>query len=317
MRNYTIQIMTNLIIIQNLLIEKKIKETINSISKDIKFLEKKRNSDSSINQLLFSSENESRNDQKNIFESYKEEDKGFSQYLLKEKEIKENKDKLKIKDNNRMINPFNDPKNINNLVLSLNQNIKDNENNSNDSSNCKENVNNSVNKIAINNNNSIDFINAQKTSKTNQKYKKNFIVKKTGGKYVNHINNNNNEVKVFKNKKVVYVNSILLNSSKNLKKVKKVAFIGRTKRNSRFRGVSKNGNQWQVLITYHKNKTYAGCYASEEIAARIYDILSIKIRGIKARTNFIYTIKEMKKISEMDIDIKSKSINEIIENLFS
>ena len=50
--------------------------------------------------------------------------------------------------------------------------------------------------------------------------------------------NKNNEIKVFKNKKIVYINRTLLNSyntSKNLKKVKNIAFIGETKRSSKYR----------------------------------------------------------------------------------
>ena len=46
-------------------------------------------------------------------------------------------------------------------------------------------------------------------------------------------NENNNEVKVLKNHKAVYVNSYLLNSpssSKKLKKLNKIAFIGKSKR---------------------------------------------------------------------------------------
>lgn len=35
-----------------------------------------------------------------------------------------------------------------------------------------------------------------------------------------------------------------------------------------------------------KRKAYIGCYPSEEEAARVYDMMSIKIKGIKARTNF-------------------------------
>ena len=52
--------------------------------------------------------------------------------------------------------------------------------------------------------------------------------------------------------------------------------------------MSRNKNNWQVLLMMNKRKTYAGTYPSEEIAARVYDILSIKYRGLKARTNFIY-----------------------------
>ena len=142
--------------------------------------------------------------------------------------------------------------------------------------------------------------------------------KKIIRKYIS-LKESNNEIKVLKNNKVVYVNTFLLNSystSKNIKKLNKIAFIGRNKRSSRFRGVSKNGNQWQVLMMINKNKSYIGSYPSEELAARIYDILSLKNRGVKARTNFIYTNQEIKKICEMDIDIKSKNIYEIISQLF-
>ena len=131
--------------------------------------------------------------------------------------------------------------------------------------------------------------------------------------------NKNNEIKVFKNKKIVYINRTLLNSyntSKNLKKVKNIAFIGETKRSSKYRGVSKNGNQWQVLFMNHNKKSYVGRYSSKEVAARIYDILEIKKRGIKARTNFKYNNIQMKRIKDIDIDIKSKNINDFIDNLF-
>ena len=59
-------------------------------------------------------------------------------------------------------------------------------------------------------------------------------------------NERNNEIKVLKNNKAVYVNTYLLNcpsASKNLKKLNKITFIGKSKRSSKFRGVSKNGNQ--------------------------------------------------------------------------
>ena len=68
-------------------------------------------------------------------------------------------------------------------------------------------------------------------------------------------NERNNEIKVLKNNKAVYVNSYLLNSpsaSKKLKQLNKITFIGKSKRSSKFRGVSKNGNQWQVLLMYKK-----------------------------------------------------------------
>ncbi len=129
---------------------------------------------------------------------------------------------------------------------------------------------------------------------------------------------NNNEIKVLKNNKVVYINSYLLNSYsslRNIKKLDKIAFVGRNKRSSQYRGVSKNRYQWQVLMMVKNNKYYIGSYPSEELAARIYDILAIKNRGFKARTNFAYNNNQIKKICENEIDIKSENISDIIEEL--
>ena len=134
--------------------------------------------------------------------------------------------------------------------------------------------------------------------------------------------NKNNQFKVFKNRKIVYVNSCILNSqpsSRNIKQVKNIAFITKNKRSSKYRGVSKNGNKWQVLFMNNKNnknKTYVYSYTSEEVAARIYDILSIKKKGINARTNFTYNSLQINKIKEMVIDVKAENINEFINQLF-
>ena len=65
----------------------------------------------------------------------------------------------------------------------------------------------------------------------------------------------------------------------------------------------------------NSNKSYIGSYPSEELAARIYDILSLKKRGNKARTNFIYNSKQIKKICEMEINFKSENINDIISQI--
>ena len=124
-------------------------------------------------------------------------------------------------------------------------------------------------------------------------------------------NENNNEIKVLKNKKVVYDNSFLLNSdsaSKKIKRLNKVIFIGINRRGSKYRGVSKNGNQYQVLIMLNKKKLYIGSYPVEEDAARIYDILTLKFRGNKAKTNYYYNYEQIKKIQALDI----KNIYQII-----
>ena len=200
--------------------------------------------------------------------------------------------------------------------------------------NCKQNDN--INKPIIikNNNKKFENINSNPDSldSTNNNIKNKYfnITNYESEEKINNNNNiintkkespivvdneRNNEIKVLKNNKAVYVNSYLLNSpsaSKKLKQLNKITFIGKSKRSSKFRGVSKNGNQWQVLLMYKKGKSYVGSYSSEEFAARIYDILAIKLRGVKARTNFKYSYEQIKKIGDNDFDIKSKNINDII-----
>ena len=67
-------------------------------------------------------------------------------------------------------------------------------------------------------------------------------------------------------------------------------------RGSRYRGVSKNGSQWQVLIMVKKKKRYLGSFSNEEKAARAYDKVALQHHGIKAKTNYDYTKEEIKKI---------------------
>ena len=174
--------------------------------------------------------------------------------------------------------------------------------------------------INENNESNISYIkkNIVNNNKNNKKRKRLFIVTHENN-FNSKTTNKNNLLKIFKNKKIVYANPCILNSyssSKNLKKVKNIAFITTKKRSSKYRGVSKNGNKWQVLFMNHENKTYINSYTSEEVAARIYDILSIKKKGIKARTNFSYNNLQIKAIKEMFIDIKSKNINDFINKLF-
>jgi len=128
----------------------------------------------------------------------------------------------------------------------------------------------------------------------------------------------NNEIKVLKNNKVVYINKNILNknsTARGIKKIKKINFIIRKKRSSKYRGVSKNGNKWQVLIMINNKKYFAGNYPSEDLAARIYDIQAIKARGIKARTNFVYDKNQIKKIYNKTINIKCKDISDIMAQL--
>ena len=128
----------------------------------------------------------------------------------------------------------------------------------------------------------------------------------------------NNEIKVLKNNKIVYINKDILNSysiSRNIKKLKKINFILRKKRSSKYRGVSKNGNNWQVLMMINYKKYYLGSYPSEELAARIYDIQAIKSWGIKAKTNFVYDKSQIQKIYNKKINIKCSNLSDIITQL--
>ena len=122
--------------------------------------------------------------------------------------------------------------------------------------------------------------------------------------------NNSNIIKVKKNNKLIYMNKNLI------KPKKKISIIGNQKRRSSFyRGVSKNGNKWQVIIFFNGKPRYIGNYDSQEIAARIYDIISIKKLGVKAKTNFEYNIQQIQKINEAYVDYKFKFIDEVIYDL--
>ena len=146
----------------------------------------------------------------------------------------------------------------------------------------------------------------------------NDIIENNCGKKDDEDINKRSEVKVMINNKLVYSNSNgtnLYQYSNNFQKSKKIIFIDVGRRRSKYRGVSKNGNQWQVLIMINKSKSYVGTYTTEDFAARVYDILAIKNRGDKAKTNFIYSESQIRKICNTDIDIKSKNLKEIISEL--
>ena len=86
-------------------------------------------------------------------------------------------------------------------------------------------------------------------------------------------------------------------------------------RSSKYRGVSKNGAGWQVLLMYNNNKPYIGTYRSEELAARIYDIASIQKIGLKSKTNFVYKSEQIDRILNANIDFKNPNISKVILEL--
>lgn len=127
----------------------------------------------------------------------------------------------------------------------------------------------------------------------------------------NYSNDNNNlkeQIRIKKNNKIVFMNKYLI-------KTKKKDIIKKRFRKSMYRGVTKNGKKYQVIISYKKKNRYYGVYPTDEIAARAYDIISIKNKGIKASTNFKYDLHQIQKISEVNIDFNAKNISEKIINL--
>ena len=190
-----------------------------------------------------------------------------------------------------------------------------------DKSNMKEVlINNNVNNEKYLFGNNLNFNNINNISNF-------FVDDEKENKLINSINprnvpnnsypeENGNKIKVFKNNKTVYMNSFWLYNPLKKEKCSKNSLI-QNGRSSKYRGVSRNGNNWQVFMMINRAKTYIGTYPTEEIAARVYDIMSIKYRGIKAKTNFIYNNDQIKMIKELEIDVKSKNIYEIISNLFA
>ena len=151
--------------------------------------------------------------------------------------------------------------------------------------------------------------------KNNQKdIKQIYYLKENNDIKINNLNNNINETlknenQIIKYNKVVYINNFLIKNKKNVKKnVEK-------KRSSRYRGVSKNGNGWQVIMKFKEEKSYIGTFYSEELAARIYDIISIKRMGINTKTNFFYNNEQILRIVDTNLDFKSPNISEIISEL--
>ena len=95
--------------------------------------------------------------------------------------------------------------------------------------------------------------------------------------------NNSPKTKIFKITKIKDKKSEL-----KKEQLSKINISKSFKRSSKYRGVSRNGNKWQVLIMINRKKTYIGNYDSEEDAAKAYDQYAIKYHGDKARTNFFY-----------------------------
>mmetsp|Transcript_17581 Transcript_17581/g.15494 ORF Transcript_17581/g.15494 Transcript_17581/m.15494 type:complete len:207 (+) Transcript_17581:44-664(+) len=73
---------------------------------------------------------------------------------------------------------------------------------------------------------------------------------------------------------------------------------GRSKRRSKYVGVSKSKLHFQALITVNKIKKYIGTYCTEKDAAMAYDFYALGLNGLTAKTNFEYTADKVKKMIE-------------------
>uniref|UniRef100_A0A7S3JBB2 AP2/ERF domain-containing protein n=1 Tax=Euplotes harpa TaxID=151035 RepID=A0A7S3JBB2_9SPIT len=85
--------------------------------------------------------------------------------------------------------------------------------------------------------------------------------------------------------------NISLVISKQEKAVSKAGPASRKR--SSFIGVSKNGHNWQALISVNKRKTYIGSYRSERDAAVAFDFYCILLHSFCAKTNFSYSKTEI------------------------
>ena len=93
-----------------------------------------------------------------------------------------------------------------------------------------------------------------------------------------------NESLLLNNKKKIFLIKKITDRKKEAaeeKKLKKYIYRG-----SKYRGVSRNGKTWQVLIMINRNKNYIGNFKSEEEAAKAYDEYAMKYHKNKARLNF-------------------------------
>ena len=64
-------------------------------------------------------------------------------------------------------------------------------------------------------------------------------------------------------------------------------------RRSSYIGVSKNGPNWQSMISINKRKSYIGTFSSQQEAAEAFDYYSVLIHGGSAKTNYSYTKNQL------------------------
>ena len=82
-------------------------------------------------------------------------------------------------------------------------------------------------------------------------------------------------------------------------------------RGSKFRGVSRNKNKWQMMIMINQKKVYIGAIQNEDDAAKYYDHIAIISQGLSAKTNFKYSGLKIKQIiADYDIETSNSASGE-------
>jgi len=90
----------------------------------------------------------------------------------------------------------------------------------------------------------------------------------------------------------------LVISSKNRKRTRK--FTNQTHyRGSRYRGISANGNKWQLFVFVKNKKYYVGQLHTEIEAAELYDKINIIHNGPDVNTNLAYTKEQVQAIIDL------------------
>lgn len=182
-----------------------------------------------------------------------------------------------------------------------------------------------LNEINFYNNNNLNLYNNDKNIENlnkNDLHKNNIIKNNFDKSNFNYFNILKNEIKSNINIEIKNNNQYTIELKENAKylKIKHESnnIINKKKKNkfkiklSRYKGVSKNKKKWQSYIWFNGKNNYLGTYNSEKIAAKIYDIMAIKKKGNKAKTNFQYNMKQINEISKTNIDYY-KNIIDLIE----
>ena len=94
------------------------------------------------------------------------------------------------------------------------------------------------------------------------------------------------------------INDLTIKGFRKCRKIDRKSSLHLSNRQSKFIGVSRNGNFWQVLKNFNQKKKYVGGYTEELEAAICYDFYSMLTDTEQARTNFDYSIDLLKEMIE-------------------